>query len=235
VRLIYFDEAGTGSIAREPITTVAAVIVHGDREMPLINARSRELRNLLPEQSRNDFEFKADKMFRKIRKGGNESLYAKLATGFLEMMRELDLRIEALAIDRASFNERGVVPQDFAFVSVAAGIAQWLHQLNPPEGALVIADPSRSQDRWQSVIESIRRSGLKISDGQSSRAQEIPPLDHLVETIYFGQSRASVGIQMADYANFFFKMHMMRRAEAEPWYKIISPLFKTSGIMFARD
>ena len=39
VRLIYFDEAGIGSIDKEPITTVSAVAIHADREIPFVNAK----------------------------------------------------------------------------------------------------------------------------------------------------------------------------------------------------
>ncbi len=58
MRLIYFDEAGIGSIKAEPITTVAAVVVHGDREMPVVNAKVRAFRSRLPQRN-NDARLRA--------------------------------------------------------------------------------------------------------------------------------------------------------------------------------
>jgi hypothetical protein len=148
MRLIYFDEAGTGSIEKEPITTVAAIVVHGDREMPIINAKVRAIRNQLPTNKQREFEFKADKMFGHVRKFGPDSIYGKTMLAFLHMMRELNLPIYARAIDRASFKKYipfRAEPQDLAFGSVAVSIAQWLHNLEPPEGGLCVADHSRSE------------------------------------------------------------------------------------------
>ena len=38
---------------------------------------------------------------------------------------------------------------------------------------------------------------------------------------------------MAEYANFFYKMHMMKKEVAERFYQIIGPLVKSGGIYYA--
>jgi hypothetical protein len=46
VRLVYFDESGTGEENSQPIVVVAAVVVHGDEEMRGI--KKERSRNLQP-------------------------------------------------------------------------------------------------------------------------------------------------------------------------------------------
>jgi hypothetical protein len=237
MRLIYFDEAGIGSIEDEPITTVAAVVVHGDREMPLVNSKVRSIRAKFSIKSQHDFEFKADKMFSHIRKFGVESRYYKITMAFLQMMRDLNLPIYAIAIDRMSFKKchPSVKPECLAFGSVAGTIAQWLHSLEPPEGGLCLADKSRSEQDWESAMESIRHNGLVLNDPNNGSTINITALDYFSDTMLFQESKKSLGIQMADYANFFYKMHMMKQKDAAFPYQIIEPLFKMGGICYARQ
>ncbi len=141
----------------------------------------------------------------------------------------------AQAIDRLSFEryQPSVKPQDIAFGSVATSIAQWLHELKPPEGGLLFADHSRSEQDWEAAMESMRHGGFSIRNPRAGTTLDIPPLDYLADTMLFQHSKKSTGLQMADYVNFFFKMHMMRDKEAEPFYEIIKPLIQLGGIFFA--
>jgi hypothetical protein len=38
---------------------------------------------------------------------------------------------------------------------------------------------------------------------------------------------------MADFAAFFYKMHMMKQQGADCFYEIIEPLFKIDGLFYA--
>jgi hypothetical protein len=73
-----------------------------------------------------------------------------------------------------------------------------------------------------------------MEDPRDGTKLDIPAVDYLLDTMLFQDSKKSLGIQMADYANFFYKMHMMRRPDAERFYLIIEPLFKMDGIFYAR-
>ncbi len=120
-RLVYLDEAGTGSRKDEPITTVAAVIARIDRQMPNINAAVRNLRKALPNNRPEDFEFKADKMFSRFRKRGERSVYAPIMRGFLGIMRDNEVTICHCAVNRANFervSQSGLSAKRFAFVCV---------------------------------------------------------------------------------------------------------------------
>ena len=43
VRLVYFDEAGIGDVAKEPFAVVAGVIVEGDKQWRAVEAHLRTL------------------------------------------------------------------------------------------------------------------------------------------------------------------------------------------------
>jgi hypothetical protein len=216
VRIVYFDEAGTGS---EAILTVASVIVHADKQMPIINADVRELRERLDARKRRAFEFKADKMFAHYRKFGKDSLYGDLMREFLRVMKNNEIVIVPFAVNRAGFNANNVgslSDLDFAFASCAIDTSSWLKDNASNEGALFIADPSRIDATMYTVIKDLR-DGIPNID--------IPPVDSIVDTIFFGASKRSTGIQMADYANFFLKMHCLKDSRAEPFFQIIESLF----------
>jgi hypothetical protein len=55
-------------------------------------------------------------------------------------------------------------------------------------------------------------------------------LDHLADTIYFGASRDSIGLQMSDHCNFFIKRHLMGRDDSERFYKVLSPFIIPNSV-----
>lgn len=225
MRLIYFDETGIGSEREEAITVVAAVIVHGDKQMPLINAEAKRIRDNLPVEKRSNFEFKANAMFSHFRKFKDESSYSKMMTDFLTMMRNFEVPIHYCAVNRAKLEQqikkadeipiRGWTSAVFTFIACLAFVAVWLEEQAPEEGGLCIADHSVSRKEMEAVVSYLREMGL---------IQKTVPWNNIVDTIYFGDSKNSIGIQMADYANFFIRMHLAGDKQAEPFYQIIAPL-----------
>jgi hypothetical protein len=204
--------------------------------MPLINARVREMRWEFSIKSQYEFEFKADRMFRHIRKNGHCSIYYEPIMAFLQIISDLYLQIYVCAIDRISFKKYLplVKPEAIAFGSVAVSIAEWLHTLEPPEGALCLADHSRTELEWESEMERISQNGFVIRNpNDDSLIIDIPILDYFAYTMLIQHSKKSIWLQMADFANFFYKTHMMKQMDAEPFYEIISPLFKMGGIFYA--
>jgi hypothetical protein len=229
-RVIYFDDGGTGSKVREPYTVASAVVARIDQDMPVINREVRQIRSRLPERQRAAFEFKADKMFKHFRKFGEKSIYGGMMREFLEMMARVHVEIFQTTAHRASFlkvTDGHMKPQDFAFATCALNASDWLRALDPPEGALCFGDRSPSETFWHQTIADMRRYGLPAGDKDSG--------DQLVDTIFFHHSDRSISIQMADYASFFRKQHVMRIHEAEPFYKIVEPLLhsKGAGVFFA--
>lgn len=46
-------------------------------------------------------------------------------------------------------------------------------------------------------------------------------LDHLIDTMYFGNSEESTFLQLADVSAYFIKRMLLGKTDAEPFYKII--------------
>lgn len=67
---------------------------------------------------------------------------------------------------------------------------------------------------------------MKRSLAAYQKAVPIPGIpatrfDHIVDTVYFGQSNESYGIQLADACNFFLKQHLAGNQAAERFYAIL--------------
>jgi hypothetical protein len=222
MRLVYFDEAGIGS---EPITTVVAVIVHGDDQMPKINADVRAIRVSLPTTKRQRFEFKADVAFSHFRKFGADSLYVRMMRDFLTMMKTNEVVLVACAVELAGFKAHSsgtISALDYAFATCAMFAAAWLKENAPTEGPLCIADEGRTQESVNTIIHDLRNGVPDV---------DIVAVDAFIDTVFFGPSKRSIGIQMADYANFFLKMHCMGDERAEPFFQIIESLYTEKPII----
>ena len=75
VRLIYSDEAGVGDEAIEPITVVAAIVVEGDHQAFVIEKEIQAIReDLVPQEIRQFFEFKGNRLFSRLDSGNNEEI-----------------------------------------------------------------------------------------------------------------------------------------------------------------
>ncbi len=222
VRLVYFDDAGKGS---EPIVTAAAVIVHGDKQMPTLNAQARVIREQLPPNKRRRFEFKADNMFAHYRSFGEESIYGRMMRAFLQMMAKNEVPIVEVAIERKGYNIASggrLDIYDYAFASCAIFVAAWLKENAGDEGALCIADQGRNENAMHLAIRDLRLGVPEV---------EIPAIDAFIDMILFQNSKRSLGVQMADYANFFLKMHCIGDKRAEPFFQIIEPLYTEKPII----
>jgi hypothetical protein len=80
----------------------------------------------------------------------------------------------------------------------------------------LIADNGRSEELLLDVVKELRANGIATANTL--------PFEHLVDTLMFSDSKRSIGLQMADFANFFMRSHLMKDARAEPFYGIIRPL-----------
>ncbi len=222
MRLIFSDEAGTGDEAAEPILVVAAIVVEADHQWSLIeHQRQTILQNCVREESRANFEFKASRLFGQIGKGNNEALL----NAFLQIIPTFDLPIIWGAVDRhrmkSDYASQGLpcsneTMQNLAF-SIAAAQAEWLmREAMSSERAIWLADETRANPEMKA---SLRRLQVKTPFDD----EVVTKFEHIIDTIFFGSSRVSLGIQLADACNFFIKRHHMNDQSAERFFRIIHP------------
>ena len=236
VYLAFSDETGTGDIQTQPIIVVAAVTINPDTQWNDVHSHmNRLVETLVPENQRENFEFHASKLFGKLKRGNNEALLR----GLLQIPVQHRLSVTYGAIDRKGFidqigptrctsaKEQIKVMQSMAFSVCALKIDNWMRQFAPKEKLLWIADNTTSDE--------LMKHGLKLWQKDAMFA-DIPTskFEHVMDTIYFGHSHQSRGLQLADACNFVIRHHIARKAEIEPFYRLIQPIVNTSDVLFAR-
>lgn len=126
---------------------------------------------------------------------------------------------------------RSANPQDIAFRSCVKGIQNWLSDLSMQNFkkadveagesweipiALLIADggdKKNNAEMQRSFREIRKRVKIPLHAGDSS--------SHFHDDMYFGDSKFSLGIQLADLCAFFIAKHLEQKVEAEGFYRLI--------------
>jgi uncharacterized protein DUF3800 len=237
VRLVYFDEAGTGSITDEPLTVVAAVFVHGDDQWGPIEQRTdRIIAELVPEKDRENFEFHAKELFSGSKKcdWGKEKRW-EVFKAFLETFQEIRIPIVWAGAVRRNvmelYRENSLLmkfgdarlPHITAFWLAQSQVEIWFRNYASGEKGICIADPVEKK-QMREILASIqhhtRRKGIDVGN------PELGPTfrhEHIIEAVSFIDSHKSIGVQLSDACNFLIKRHEGKKADSEHFYKIIEP------------
>jgi hypothetical protein len=227
VRIAYFDEAGLAAEEQEPIVIVAAVLIDGDREWRDIEGAIDMLRDLVVPAGKSLLpEFKAKMLFsgdKKIRDWTKTERWSALEA-FLKVLSTYSLPILWGGIDKESMRKAigsqtytidtfNIVAHNLAFLLCLAAIEGWLTRKHPDEVAICIADEARAGTTLKALQNQFRKEFPLL---------DVPKmLDHLVDTVYFGSSHDSIGLQLADHCNFLIKRHEMQKPDSEPFYRLI--------------
>jgi hypothetical protein len=233
VRTVFSDEAGTGNEADEPIFVVAAVVIDGDHQWPAIDMVVRGiLDTYVFEDRRANFEFKAARLF------GQLSKHEGLLREFVQIVDTFQLPIAWCAIDRArmvkDYAQQNLtcsteIMQNLGFSVAATQVEYLMRLLWPNERAIWLADETRAN---QPMKASLRKYQESVPFGaQGTR------FEHIIDTVFFGSSKVSVGIQLADACNFFIKRHFMKDTSAERFFEIIHPLMieRTQPVLYSPE
>ncbi len=217
MRCVYLDEAGLGDERDEPITVVAAVLVHADQQWrPLEADILNIIETLVPLSSRRGFEFHAKELF-----SSSKSFPWKMAVRhailaeFLGLFRKYQLPVLTGAALRAQIRQlletqNKKVPQkmldlaahNFAFLDATRKVDFFLRTVAPGEVGMCFADDTvfQRKDWLRTTLDFFRKMNLTGNQGDR--------FEHLVDTLYFAGSHESLGLQLADAAAFLFKRHL---------------------------
>jgi hypothetical protein len=229
VRLIYFDEAGSSKDEiQEPIITVASVLLHGDFETGPVERDAEAIIGTVPEHLRDGFEFHAKELFSgsdKFKGWRKDDRHAALRA-FMELIPKYELPVHTIGILKEGFwaavsHLRAYMNRDAnthavheaAFMNCAITVETWFKEFADSERGICIADETKARNVIKSNFRDLRKAPW-ITE-QTAR------LNHLIDTIYFGDSKESIFLQLADCCAFFVKRTMMGRADAKPFYEII--------------
>ena len=227
--LVYSDEAGIGDISVEPIAVVAAIAIHPDSQWIGIEKEMKALvSEHVPVEKQPVFEFHAHNLFGQVARPENDALLR----GLLAIPVVWKLPIFYAAVHRgAKFqefnkNKPDVTPQALAFLMCAMKIENLVRAGAPEERLLWIADNTRAADDMRKLHRAFQGQPL-ILDQPDTR------IEHIIDTIYFGDSAHSRGLQLADACNFFIKRHLMKKGNSERFYRLIQPQLNPTPVFFA--
>jgi Protein of unknown function (DUF3800) len=244
VYLAYLDDSDTKDKA-DKWQVMAAVIIpdylFNVSELML----SFVIQSLIPEDKLDNFEeFHASELF-----GGygvfediDQSKRFEAIESLLTVICTSQMHIAYGAVDLEFLRNqdyRSANAQDMAFRSCVKGIQNWMSELameNLKKSdiaagqawesplALLIADDGNKKNNAEmqkSFRELRKRLRVPKNFGFDSA--------HFHDDMYFGDSKFSLGIQLADLCAFFIAKHLEKRADAEGFYQMIS-----SRIVFSK-
>ncbi|MBV8775427.1 MAG: DUF3800 domain-containing protein [Deltaproteobacteria bacterium] len=244
VRCIYLDDAGFGDEKHEPIAVVAAVLVNADTQWkPIERDIDSIIERFVPEDSREGFEFHAKELFsssKRTRSWGQPLRHAVLEE-FVKLFDKYKLpilpgaanrsevrKMAAISVSRGRLkgqNLLDLMSLNFAFLACSSVVNLWLKMFANREVGICFADKlNTDRVEWlKANLNFFRRNSLN-GDPESR-------WDRLVDTVYWAESHESMGLQLADSAAFFYKRHLMEKADSEHFYSIIEPyVFNPFGV-----
>jgi hypothetical protein len=237
VRLIYFDEAGSSQDEiQEPIITVASVLLHGDLQTgPIEQEAEGIIADLVPGELRRNFEFHGKELFSgsdKLKGWPRDERYAALRA-FMELVSKHNLPVHAISIVKEGFWKSAArlekdglsrethpyILHEAAFMNCAIAVEAWFRHNAQFERGFCVADETKARNTLKNNFRELRKDSTVFATLEIG--SDNGRLDHLIDTIYFGDSRESIFLQLADCCAYFIKRTVMGRADAEPFYKII--------------
>jgi hypothetical protein len=233
MHLAYIDDAGTSKDS--PIAMFGAVIVPFGRFGHLEGLHSAAIQQILPlDRIEEHFEeFHADELYwgRGAFEGIEEAKRFDAIRVLLTAVKLDNLPYIYAAVDRSKLAKSPMAsanPMDVAFRVCALGVEEWARSMHPQHPGAVQID---YRDSYLFIVDDTNDGNLKKQLRTSYRALRsarplIPPhenrLWHAHDDMYFGDSRDSIGIQMADLCNYFMWRRLMNKDGSEEFYNMFA-------------
>ncbi len=252
MRVVFSDESGTGDEAIEPLTVVTALMFNMDTQWEPMAAA---LDKLAPSP---EYEFKGRKLFGALRNGRQRAQADRLLRGVLQTIPDNSLFVFYGACDRAGMRAAELIapdatpwsPQEVAFHICMDLVDKLIVTAFPNERVLWISD--------KSGYEAANRSRLRDL-GEFTQVDKLPHVPEdmidrlmgdptvrphqtpIIDPIYFGDSKESRGLQLADVCCSVITNRFRGQAIAEDYYSIIrggivadgiAPMFSTTMLQW---
>lgn len=221
VYLAYLDDSGSES--KSPIVVVGAVLIPDFHFVNIEGSAGTIVEGLIPEDELDKFqEFHAAEMY--YGQGAFQNIEGerrhKSIKAMLSITTNLGVPVIYSAVHKkklASAAYGGTNPVDLAFRMCALGIERWISDNNNSALCLIIMDETSDKELKNNI-----RQGFKALRGKLRPPQWDSRLLHVHDDMYFGDSRDSVGIQVADLCNYFLKRKLENRNDSDEFYDIYS-------------
>jgi hypothetical protein len=221
-------------------------------------ALATEIFNLVPRDDWESFEFHAADLFRA--KPPFDRLGAEKCGQLLEralgVIKEYNLPVICGSVDKANLKTqlyRTADPADMAFELYLQSLQEWLEknstdQFSVARGLLICDDvrlhkqddsrkddPERKGDLRYRIEQAFRRNKTRpISISFDNNIEKSAGIDrfstYLFDDIYFGDSKNSIGLQLADICVYFVARNLASRSDSRGFYDIIKDQLVLSKI-----
>jgi len=197
VFVAYSDETGVDD-EDSPFAIVAAVLLNMDSQWPPV---IKALEQLQPNRHR---EIKGRQLFRDLRDGRKRKRADELLSGVLNIAFENRLPVfQSPPVNKAGFKKyvAATAPgtkrtvHDFAFAMCLHSVDVWVHTTFPTDQVVWISDDAGHYE--EAIAESLALCRGNVKYGLPLKSLG-PQAIHIADTVYFGSSKASRALQLAD-------------------------------------
>ena len=209
VYLAYMDDSGTNN-KNHKYQVMTAVLIEANRKFVNLEFDMAScIEKLMPPEKLQTFdEFHASDIYGGfgIFKDVEQSQRFAAINYLLGLVPSQKIPVIYGAVDRAQLATKvygSADPLDICFRICAKGIQNWIGKNAGMELVLIIAD-----DSDQKVRSTLRQSFRSMRRKISPPNWEIPELVNFPDDMYFGDSRDSLGIQLADLCSYFIAKHL---------------------------
>jgi len=226
VNIVYLDDSKQDKIRDKKFQVIGAVIIPDDIFYDIEQDLGYYVYETVSEELLETFEFHASDLWQ-----GNPPFdiisapeRRRLFSEFVKILDEQKISIVYGAVDLCRlygtiYASSNVI--DMAFRLCAHALEDWFMQKSPDTFGLLICDDDRTNSKTKNAITNAFRQYRHFVRGS-------PPerglLAHIHDDMYFGDSKFSVGIQMADVCTFLISRHLAGYDDTEEMYKRIEPL-----------
>lgn len=234
MHLAYLDDSGTGN-KKTKFQVMTAVIVEGWEFPSLEVAMGAAIEHLVPKEKFDSFEeFHAFELFGGY--GPFEGVaYEKrmeVVGGLLDMVTEHHVPIVYGAVDMLRLAQKPYAsadPLDICFRICTNGLDFWAGtHLKFPARTDVDVQPASPQvvlivDDFQKETKERIRKSFRSLRTKVKPPDYTPNLYHLHDSLYFGNSKDSIGIQLADICGYIIRKQLEEEKSVQGFYDTIKP------------
>ena len=222
---------------------IGAVLIPADSSFVAEMLSAMTIEDLMPEERRSEFEeFHASELYngQGAFKGIEQPTRFTAIRNLLLCLGSCNAKVAYGAVNLANLRKSHYASansRDITFRRCVLGVGDWIWNnvlSEMQEGrpgaestVLFIMDEAAQSDKKTQYLlrESFRslRSRFRFSGEISSQ------LSFVHDDMYFGDSKYSVGIQMADLCSYFIGQHLCGNADSEGFYKMIEPFIISTG------
>lgn len=246
MRLTYIDESGTSK--NDPYAVVAGAMIHADKQLTLIEDKLNQIatKHGLFDKFGEDFFFHATDIwngngfFKNFRDewpfGKRFKILEDLANIFIQcellipigFVRKNDPLFDNYEQkEYSSVYHASLMYHALAFSQCCASVEYAMRELFPNENTLLVIESCSSSDsHLKMLLSNYKDKKLQVV---GERNKKFFPFSHIKEDALFANKKGSNALQLADFAAFIIRGHMVEnpfgRDEMKQLYRIIQPQF----------